>query len=428
MEVRKRSWTNKKTGKKSVSWFVDFVDKHTGERVRETLKGCESRLSAQEAAARLFAHREKNPNLTLKAADSDAEHSISLGRLLELHRARPGIAAWTRSIEQTQAKNLTAKLGNETPVLTLSSGDLDAYVEARLKEPRGAYKRKDGTYTYSKATVGGATVVKELKLLNQAIRWGLVKRFDVREPFSDRELPNIAVFKKRPRCLTKEEIGLLFGACGEDGTYLRQAAEVCYYSALRRAELFRLTWSNVDFDNQCFRFFTHKRGGSDTMHEDVVYLPRRVMELLALRYEQLGEPGKTELVFGVAPREWQGVETTVDQGFGRMLMRAARRAGIVRPKEIGVHTLRHTCATQMLMAGISVPEVAAHLRHRDGGALLLKTYAHVFDENRKRAAAVIAGEAYDPGIVVESALKSAQKGTKNIVDIRKAPKNKAKSA
>lgn len=42
--------------------------------------------------------------------------------------------------------------------------------------------------------------------------------------------------------------------------------------------------------------------------------------------------------------------------------------------------LRHTYASTQLQAGVSVRAVAKWLGHADGGALLLRTYAHVMPQ------------------------------------------------
>lgn len=49
-------------------------------------------------------------------------------------------------------------------------------------------------------------------------------------------------------------------------------------------------------------------------------------------------------------------------------------------REHGYHVLRHTYASTQLQAGVSVPAVAKYLGHADGGALLLRTYAHVMPQ------------------------------------------------
>jgi integrase len=46
------------------------------------------------------------------------------------------------------------------------------------------------------------------------------------------------------------------------------------------------------------------------------------------------------------------------------------------------HQMRHSHASQLLKAGVSVPAAARRLGHADNGRLLLATYAHVEDDRR----------------------------------------------
>jgi len=63
--------------------------------------------------------------------------------------------------------------------------------------------------------------------------------------------------------------------------------------------------------------------------------------------------------------------------------RLARDAGM---PACTFHTLRHSHASELLRLGVPVHAVAKRLGHRDGGALLLKTYAHVTDAVARDAA------------------------------------------
>jgi integrase len=51
------------------------------------------------------------------------------------------------------------------------------------------------------------------------------------------------------------------------------------------------------------------------------------------------------------------------------------------------HDLRHLFATKAIEAGIDVPTVAKWLGHKDGGALLMKTYSHLLQEHSQAMAA-----------------------------------------
>jgi integrase len=53
------------------------------------------------------------------------------------------------------------------------------------------------------------------------------------------------------------------------------------------------------------------------------------------------------------------------------------------------HSLRHLFATRAIQSGVPVPTVAHWLGHRDGGALLLKTYSHLLDHHSQAEAAKV---------------------------------------
>jgi integrase len=69
----------------------------------------------------------------------------------------------------------------------------------------------------------------------------------------------------------------------------------------------------------------------------------------------------------------------VSAGFERL----ARQAGM---PACNFHVVRHTHASELLRLGVPVHAVAERLGHRDGAALLLKTYAHVTDAVARDAA------------------------------------------
>jgi integrase len=62
----------------------------------------------------------------------------------------------------------------------------------------------------------------------------------------------------------------------------------------------------------------------------------------------------------------------------KSLDRAAKKVGADR---ITHHDLRHFFATRCIESGVDVPTVSRWIGHKDGGALLMKTYGHLRREN-----------------------------------------------
>ena len=65
------------------------------------------------------------------------------------------------------------------------------------------------------------------------------------------------------------------------------------------------------------------------------------------------------------------------------LANACAKAGV--PK-IGHHDCRHLFTTRAIEAQVPIPTVARWLGHKDGGALLMRTYAHLLDAHSKAMA------------------------------------------
>ncbi len=65
------------------------------------------------------------------------------------------------------------------------------------------------------------------------------------------------------------------------------------------------------------------------------------------------------------------------------LANACKKVGCIR---MTPHDLRDIFATRCIESGVDIPTVSKWLGHRDGGALLMKTYAHLRDEHSKAMA------------------------------------------
>lgn len=374
MSIRKRLW-NKQT-----VWIHDHINPATGKRTQPVIRDhlgvpVKSKAAAERIAAVQYAAA------VTAAAESPAavlSEIVTPADVLNEYKERPAMSQASMRMERIQADHLKRILP-DLPIARLTADDLEQYAAARQAEYTGAKTKKH---------VSGATVRKELALLAAAVKYCNRKGVcSVTLP----PMPSIVTEEYMPRILTREELAALLKGCGDDDNPLRQVVEFCYLAGLRRAELYRLTWREVDFENQRLVFITQKRGGSAVKRRTTVYLTDRAVHLLRLRKET----ATGELVFGVPTYAVDGVETNVDPSIITKIRGAARRAKLQKPRSIGLHSLRHACASHLIEAGATIPEVAAHLRHRDGGALLLRTYAHTHEAALRRASALLSSPTTD---------------------------------
>lgn len=103
-----------------------------------------------------------------------------------------------------------------------------------------------------------------------------------------------------------------------------------------------------------------------------------------------GHPRTIPFVNGIAAtldelrKLGDGVRVLPQDEAKRSLATACDRAGV--PK-LTHHDFRHLFATRCIQSGVDIPTVARWLGHRDGGALLAKTYYHLADEHSLAMAA-----------------------------------------
>lgn len=138
--------------------------------------------------------------------------------------------------------------------------------------------------------------------------------------------------------------------------------------------------------------------------------PHRVqltpVEVSLFREQLLARAPGTRLVFPtVTGKRW------TRSGFRDRAWIPARQAATAAALEHGrdpttfegftFHLLRHTAGSLMALAGMDPPVAAERLGHTDGGALFLRTYRHLYDDERKRQVAKL-------GRLVERELRKAQ--------------------
>jgi integrase len=160
------------------------------------------------------------------------------------------------------------------------------------------------------------------------------------------------------------------GRFGHDAADL---ARLLAFSGCRRGEARRLTWGDVDFANGVLTIRRGKQraaGGSIAM---ITRLPmtQALKSLVSRMYEEQGKPEPSVSIARV-------------QSCDGALVQACKRLGRQR---LTHHGLRHCFVSWCLGAGVPVRIVADWVGHRDGGALILRTYAHVLQAHSAEWAA-----------------------------------------
>lgn len=133
------------------------------------------------------------------------------------------------------------------------------------------------------------------------------------------------------------------------------------FLAARRGEIFRLTWSDVDFANSRVRLWTRKRQGGN-LEQDWVPLASELKTELLKWWEE--RPVKDTPYVFICLEKTPFCEEHFGKPFKKRLQlmrRLCKRAGVER---FGFHAIRHLTATILYHRGYPVSVIQRILRHK----------------------------------------------------------------
>ncbi|MBF0234852.1 MAG: site-specific integrase [Desulfamplus sp.] len=201
------------------------------------------------------------------------------------------------------------------------------------------------------------------------------------------EMPNVDNIKDD--ALSDDELQRLFKAIENDEhLHAGNLMLMALFTGMRRGELFKLKWNDIDFQKG-FIHIRNPKGGKD----QIIPLndqARAVLESHIKLDSEFVFPGKS------------GVQRTTIQRPVDKIKRAAGLPKDTRP----LHSLRHTFATTALNSGIDLYTLQKLTTHKT--AVMLQRYAHLSDERFKKGSST-AGDA----------MAEALKPNDNMVNIHK---------
>jgi integrase len=226
------------------------------------------------------------------------------------------------------------------PVVNLKPGDVLTYI-VKQEEVRSGYAAN-----------------KDRKNLVAAWNWGM-KYMKPTLPGPNPCLVETMEVVKHPRYVPSEEDfwKVVDVADGQDKVMLL----AFLYLGARRKEIFRLTWSDVDFGLKQARLWTRKRAGGS---EDFDWLPMTTELRKELRWWWDNRPIKdVETVFmcleeGKVRRGHHG------QPFKYRLQFMGRLCELAKVKPFGFHAIRHLTASILHRKGYELAAIQLILRHQ----------------------------------------------------------------
>lgn len=332
--VIQRKVENKTEGRKLLKKLMDDIEKH-GSQIIDGDRMTFAHLAEQYETRKVFAPVYKEET---KVAGMRSYKSV-----------------------KSRLKLLIEHFGKRL-IKTITHADIEKFRMQRLTTTISENRRNQGEEL--KVT----TVNREMQLMRAILNFARRQGWLTRNPFEMGDpLISAAEESRRTRILTRAEESRLLEVCTKDRSHLRPLVIVAVDTGMRRGELLKLRWPDVDFHA---RLITVQAMNSKTARERVIGMTGRVYEELRKLYEA-APPDHGSTVFGLTDfkRSWERALELAEVGDFRF------------------HDLRHSAGTRMIAAGRPPVEVMRVLGHTTLAAVNI--YINANAETATRAAAAL---------------------------------------
>ena len=349
----RRQVTNKTEGNVVLKQLLREIEDHGA----QIIDG--DRLSFKELARvyeekRLFA-----PTITASGKAIGLKSYQSIKRRLKTLVARFGakrirniahtdIETFKRERLETTPHRFTArrsKLEGQLKVLKAARPRKGVDRAAELERTDAALKELDQRLTEGKGRRTEADVNRDLQLLRNVLNFALRQGWLIKNPFSLGEpLISQAVEVRRERVLSRAEEERLLLACTANRSHLRPILIAALDTAMRRGEIFKLRWQDVDLiaGEITVRATTTKTGKAR-----VVPISSRLRQELT-QLKAAAPPDPEGRVFGIVD--------SIQKGF----VAACRAADV---ESFRLHDARHTAITRWIEQGVPPMQAMAISGH-----------------------------------------------------------------
>src|SRR2546421_7054517 len=258
---------------------------------------------------------------------------------------------------------LVSHLGRKQ-VRTIKHSDIEEYKLERLQTPVRCGTDEEDNPIYRPRSV--AAVNRELELLRAVLRFAQREGWIVKSPF-EMGAPLISKVSetRRDRVLLFDEEKRLLAACTNKRAHLRPLLIAALDTGMRRGELFKLTWFDVDFKSNLIRV---RATNTKTEQARTVGMTKRVRsELRALRNEAPSDASVS--VFGI--------KNTVKNAFASALSEA-------KIENFTFHDCRHTATTRLTSSGMPASEAMKITGHTQ--MTTFQRYVNITEEAARNGA------------------------------------------
>jgi integrase len=255
---------------------------------------------------------------------------------------------------------------------------VEAYQSERLQS--GKRELKTGEMAGNKPATINRHVATLKHMFTKAVEWDMVEEEILKRV---RRAKMLEENNRRLRYLSKDECQALINACDP---HLKPIVIMALNTGMRRGEILSLKWDNVDRENG-FILLDHTKNGERREIPINATLRTTLEELFKGTAKKPRRIDVPYVFYRMASDDSTGQSTQTGKAFQRIdrsFMSACKRAKV---RDFHFHDLRHTFASQLVMAGIDLTTVKELLGHKT--LTMTLRYAHLAPAHKVKAVDIL---------------------------------------
>jgi integrase len=331
--------------KRGKTWSVDIYLPN-GKRYRKTVG---TREQAEEVEEKIAAE-------IVNGKWSLREKDITFGELLPeyFEYSEASKAETTHSNDKYRIEAHLLLYFGKSALKDITPKMIDRYKAKRIRDRSPDNKVSNNTVNHELVCLS--------HIFKMAVRWGYAEKNPVLS------VEKLKVARRPPRYLSLDEIERLLYACR--GTHIYPIVMTALHTGMRKSELFNLQWPDIDFAQRKITIQSKKDWHTKNYKPRTVFITPSLYEMLEHHKIRFGD---NDYVFTY---NGSRIKYSIDDALSTAVEKARLKSD---DRSVTLHTLRHTYASQLAIAGVPLRDIQELMGHQSSQTTL--QYAHLSEEH-----------------------------------------------
>jgi integrase len=331
-------------------WFIRYADKNG--RIHRESTGTNEKKLAKAILGKKKTEVAENLHLDVKKVPNTTFHELckqywdTRGKHFRMNGLDCMVEIWKDGLGNVAIKELT-------------TAKVEKFLNDRMRSADRPLEKDTEGEPIKRRKFGAASRNRHLTMLKAMFNWGVQEGLTLSNPTDG--IKRMRETGARTRFLDSSEVNCLLARASDD---IRPIVITAIHTGMRRGEILKLRWPDVDLQNRVLTVQESKSGKNrtipidDTPHETLKALPSRFKKGYVFPHSS-GEP------MGDLQHKFQ---------------RLAKKAGT---GDTRFHDLRHTFASHLVINGVDLKTVQELLGHST--IIMTMRYSHLAKSHRNQA-------------------------------------------